>query len=223
MSHHFSPKITTSGLVMCLDAASRKSYSGSGVTWKDLSGTNNNATLVNGITYTSNNLGALTLNGTNQYCDLGFGLTTNFSIDAVIKTTNAAKKQSVISNYSSANDGAGLEVLATGALNFFVFLSGVVSGFTTGAGVVANNSFYNVVCIKSGTSYSMYSNGSFLGSTTGGASITQSQNLRMGADRSNTPTNFYEGNLFSMKVYNRGLSASEVSQNFNAHRGRFGV
>lgn len=36
MSFHHSPKIVTDGLVMCLDAANRKSYSGSGTIWRDL-------------------------------------------------------------------------------------------------------------------------------------------------------------------------------------------
>jgi hypothetical protein len=39
------PHIITDGLVLALDAASSRSYPGTGTTWTDLSGNGNNATL----------------------------------------------------------------------------------------------------------------------------------------------------------------------------------
>lgn len=45
MSYRTGPKIQTAGLVLCLDAANIKSYSGSGTSWRDLSKSGNNATL----------------------------------------------------------------------------------------------------------------------------------------------------------------------------------
>ena len=46
-----SPRIVTDGLVLALDAGNTKSYPGSGATWTDLSGKENDATLTdtNGI------------------------------------------------------------------------------------------------------------------------------------------------------------------------------
>jgi len=41
------PNIVTEGLVLALDAGNKKSYSGSGTTWTDLSGQENNGTLTN--------------------------------------------------------------------------------------------------------------------------------------------------------------------------------
>jgi hypothetical protein len=64
LSH--SPSIATNGLVLCLDAANRKSYPGSGTTWTDLSGNGNNGTLTNGPTYSSANGGSLSFDGTND-------------------------------------------------------------------------------------------------------------------------------------------------------------
>jgi hypothetical protein len=34
---------------------------------------------------------------------------------------------------------------------------------------------------------------------------------------------YYNGNIASVKVYNRELTASEIQQNFNANRSRFGI
>ena len=68
LSH--SPKIVTDGLVLCLDAGDRKSYSGSGTTWTDRSGEGNNGTLVNGPTFDSGNGGSIYFDGGNDDCDI---------------------------------------------------------------------------------------------------------------------------------------------------------
>ena len=47
MSFHHSPRITTDGLILYLDAANTKSYSGSGTVWTDLSGNGVNFNLIN--------------------------------------------------------------------------------------------------------------------------------------------------------------------------------
>ena len=47
MGLHHSPRIVTDGLILCLDAADKNSYPGSGNTWYDLSGNGNDGILVN--------------------------------------------------------------------------------------------------------------------------------------------------------------------------------
>ena len=64
------PDIIQDGLVLCLDAASIRSYPKSGTTWSDLAGSNN-GTLTNGPTFSSNNGGSVVLDGTNDYVHLG--------------------------------------------------------------------------------------------------------------------------------------------------------
>jgi hypothetical protein len=54
MSNNYGPRIVTDGLVLCLDAADRNSYPGSGSTWYDLSGNNYNGT-ISGATFTTFN------------------------------------------------------------------------------------------------------------------------------------------------------------------------
>jgi hypothetical protein len=62
-----SPKIVTDGLVLCLDAADPKSYSGSGTAWTDRSGNGNDATLVNGPTFSTTNGGVIVFDGSDDY------------------------------------------------------------------------------------------------------------------------------------------------------------
>ncbi len=67
MTYFHSPRIPTDGLVLALDAANTKSYTGSGTTWSDLSGNGNNGTLTNGPTFDSDNGGSLDFNGVGDY------------------------------------------------------------------------------------------------------------------------------------------------------------
>lgn len=70
------PHIITSGLILNLDAANTKSYNGT-TTWYGQVNNDINCTLVNSITYSSNNKGYLIFNGTNQYSTI----TNNSSFD----------------------------------------------------------------------------------------------------------------------------------------------
>ena len=94
-----SPSIVTSGLVLCLDAANRKSYPSpfTGTTWTDLSGNGNNGTLENGVVYSSGNGGSLSFDGVND-----FGLTGNSGI-----TGNNSWSISVWINVDISENGAG--------------------------------------------------------------------------------------------------------------------
>lgn len=66
MATNGGPNIIQNGLVFALDAANKKSYPGSGTTWKDLSGNGNDGTLTNGPTFDSGNGGSIVLDGTND-------------------------------------------------------------------------------------------------------------------------------------------------------------
>ena len=61
------PKLVTNGLVLALDAASPKSYAGSGTTWSDLTGNNLDATLFNGPTFSTDNYGTIVFDGDDDY------------------------------------------------------------------------------------------------------------------------------------------------------------
>jgi hypothetical protein len=64
MATHYSPKIVTDGLVLCLDATNSKSYPGTGTSWRDISGNSNHFT-INASAFTSNSAGKyMDFNGT---------------------------------------------------------------------------------------------------------------------------------------------------------------
>ncbi len=67
MAFSNGPVIPTNGLVLSWDAADPNSYPGSGTTIYDTSGNGNNGTLVNGVSFSSNNGGTLVTDGVDDY------------------------------------------------------------------------------------------------------------------------------------------------------------
>jgi hypothetical protein len=91
----------------------------------------------------------------------------------------------------------------------------------------AANTWYHHCWVADGTSAYVYINGVLINSTSpkNGLSTmgTGSNNLTIGAGGDGSGFRYLNGKLGSVKTYNRALSATEVQQNFEAHRGRYGI
>lgn len=114
MALHRGPKIVTDGLVLCLDAADRKSYPGSGTTWYDRSGNRNHGTIVGNPLYSNNNGGILTLNG-DDYVNLNGGnAINNWNPDGINASTSYR-------SYTSANIWFRTSTVSTSGVNKMIF------------------------------------------------------------------------------------------------------
>ena len=69
MAINAGPKIVEDGLILCLDAANRKSYSRTGTVWTDLTANKNNAILVNmgSLNFRNDGVGSLIFDGIDEY------------------------------------------------------------------------------------------------------------------------------------------------------------
>ena len=215
-----SPSIVTNGLVLCLDAANTKSYSGSGTTWTDLSGNGNTGTLVNGVGYNSGNLGSLVFDGSNDYVDLNTNNiitgTNPFTFEAFYNVTNASVSAELFGNYGAGYTSNTIWISG----RYGVYINDLVpyfQGYPLGVGT-----YHMAFTRTSAGACTLYKNGVVDGTATSTTSISSSQNFRIGSDV-NGIAEVFGGNLYSLKVYNRALSAAEVTQNFNATRGRYGI
>ena len=86
-----SPSVISDGLVFYLDAANRRSYSGSGLTVNGLIG-GIDGTLINGVGFTSTYGGSFTFDGTNDQILLNSVILSgsqDFTISAWIESTGA--------------------------------------------------------------------------------------------------------------------------------------
>jgi hypothetical protein len=223
--------VVTDSLIMNLEASNGIS----GSTWLDLSGNNNNATLYNGIANTAIGLTyAASFNGTNQYAFplAGFGTQLNnpagATYDLWIRPATIANGTIIIEVGSTTIPPNGyrtsqMAVVAT-HLNAGVYNTGYITG-----PVVTANTWYNFALTYNGTNLTTsYINGVSIGTTSGAESTPANDYLVLGyPDGTNSylggASGFFNGYVGAWRVYNRGLTSTEIQQNFNATRGRYGV
>jgi hypothetical protein len=227
----------TNGLVLSLDAAKRDSYPGSGTAWRDISGNGNNGTLNNGPTFNSDNGGAIVFDGVDD-----FALITNpstirnqdFTISVWINP--GVQNAAIISIMDFDHSGSPLqgwviqsEDATTNRNYYFGWYDGSsfqpTSGIGAGKGIQITTSVWqNITYSKNGTTLIAYKNGSQIYTVTGGANIfyQNNKNLQIGGCVSTAGRNF-KGSISLVQIYNKVLSASEVLQNYNAQKSRYGL
>jgi hypothetical protein len=234
----YNPRTITDGLVLALDAGNIKSYNAgiSTTTWTDLSGIGNTGTLTNGPTYSSANGGSIVFDGVDDYVQV-----TNSNGFGEVNTTPTMTLELWANINRKSGGGAQYQHLAgfrtSNFAFYFLLLDESGASVNTEARISTTSSISNItvnyinyfdkwthiVFVANDTRSDLYFNGTLIGSNTGvtGSFGGSSGNFRIGLD----PNGSYstKGNISSAKVYNRALSAAEVSQNFNALRGRYGI
>ena len=229
MAIFYNPRTITDGLVLCLDAANTKSYPGSGTTWTDLSGSGNNGTLVNGVGYNSGNGGSLVFDGSNDYVNLGSFFTyQNFTISLWVSPGSTTQTQ-YADIFDNNHTGSVNFVLQQNNLNHNEYGFGVNLNPNPGSEVSLPTLAVNVWTHLAFTFTPSdrvigYVNGSFYnqGDLANNKNILYS-NQNLSIARWSAGGRHWNGRISNFSVYNRVLTASEISQNFNALRSRFGI
>ena len=227
MAIGYNPTLVTNGLVLCLDAGNIKSYLGSGTTWTDLSGNGYTGTLTNGPTYNSSNGGSIVFDGINDYVQ-----TANLTTVVSSKTLSAWCQLG-----STTQTGGGLiGVMSTDGNTFDTIVyneTGQGWGFgsdfysrTAWSGVseTSTSSWVYLTATYSNNLYKLYRNAVLILTTTsyGIYTFNAGVNFILGK-RHGTTTGPLNCKIAQATIHNTALTADQVSQNFNALRGRFGI
>jgi hypothetical protein len=215
--------IVRTGLVLDLDAGMNASYAGIGTVWDDLSGNGNNGTLINmnATNYSSTNSGRFSFDGIDERIDCGNSSSLQITVGTISAWFNATNANSGYNGIIAKQNAWGLFVkdnilLAYDWGNNLDRSTGITVGnstwnyavmtFTETVGTPSNNAI-------------IYLNGSAVLTTT----IRHSNhNVQVQIGEANA-SQLFTGNIASAFVYNRALAASEVSQNYNALKHRFGL
>jgi hypothetical protein len=214
-------QIVTNGLVLALDAADRNSYISGSTTWGDMSGNGNNGSLVSGPTFSSANGGSIVFNGSNQFINCG----NNSSVQITVGTISAWVR--------TTSPGASFRSIIAKQLAWGLFIAdnilvtydwGTGTTRTTGINIADGTWKYTALTFTQtvGTPSNnaiVYLNGTSVLTTT-----VQHNNhgVNLQIAEANASQNL-NGNIAITQIYNRVLSASEVAQNYNAQRARFGL
>ena len=219
----YNPRTITDGLVLCLDAANTKSYPGSGTTWTDLSGRGNTGTLVNGVGYNSGNLGSLVFDGVDDYVTTGkvlVPITGQFHIEGWVYLNNTNTVKLFVTQYNNPDDAGRFQCFfsSDGTIRMFDGAGTMPGG---AASYSANVWTYVAFQRDSSNLCNIFVNGT---KATPGATDTttlENTNTIIGSRGSNQAGTWFNGRMSNVRIYNRALSATEVSQNYNALKSRY--
>lgn len=230
MSYHNNPRIVTDGLTLCLDANAKRSYSGSGSTWYDLTNNGNNATIVN-ATYNSN--GYFTFDGTGDYmtCTTATGWTslTDMCAFVIARPTTISRRHYLFdSRYSGSSLGFGLGLDSDNSPFHFAADS---AGYdeATSPTTFSTNNFYIFGLFRQGNSIQILDSDSVtkitpsLASNTLGTGAMDPGGYTIGVYKDLSDTYTWIGDIAAVWIYNRVLSQAECTQNYNSMKSRFGL
>ena len=233
MSNLYGPRIVTDGLVLDLDATNKKSYSGSGTSWYDISGNGGSAILTNGPTFNYQNGGSFVFDDINDYArftrsDLNGGSFAYSSITCFLWFYQTGGTGTNDNNIITVENTFELSVgNLTNGYSSLVYASNPWAWYGAITSVVTNNAWNMITFVHNaaGGRY-LYVNGTQVfyrsdsgGLSSGGASYPY-LNL-MG--RYGGATNVAGGRLAKVQIYNRVFTTTEIQQNYNALKGRFGL
>ena len=244
MASHAGPNAVEDGLILALDAGNTKSYPGSGTTWTDLSGNGNNGTLVNGVGYNSDYGGSLSFDGTNDYVTIDpqnsttnglyFGGATSISVSAWVKNNT----DNTFNNFVMYEDIANGDIVEPIRLStrghdgsniaaFDIQLSGGSVTWARSSTILNTSDWYYLTGTYGDGYVKIYVNGVFENQTLLSGAIETPQSginaaWNIGSGELTQSSRYLNGNIAQVSIYNKALTASEVSQNFNALKGRYG-
>ena len=226
-TRYLGPNIVTNGLSFYVDAAYPNSYLAAGIStsWFDIGGNNITGTLINGPVGATGGGGSILFDGTNDYADFGNVLATltKITLEVWINCgTQLRDYNGILSKTASNTDGweirTGPSFTSTNTDLQFRFVG---DNATTAIFNATNGVWYHVVATGEFGSQRFYVNGTLTDSKTRNFNTTvNTQPLSIG--KLAYSPRYFKGNVAVARIYNRVLSATEVTQNYNAQKARFG-
>jgi hypothetical protein len=221
--------IINDNLYQYYDASNSNSYIGSGTAWNDLQG-NYDLTLIGGPTYVSSQPAHFDFDFVNDRARGASNYGANFD-DMSVEVWFRADNINTRYRYSLAaalDQPAGnrrflLNIERGAKLRFIPFGStGSNLGTLLTTATFSAGTWYYVCATKSGTTSTIYINGSSSTSMTLNNSTLGTCNLFGVAERQLSSLDLFNGDIAKVRVYSDALTSSEVSTNYNAEKSYFG-
>ena len=214
----------TAGLSLFLDTGNSASYPGTGTAWSDLSGNNNNGTLVNSPAYTAA--------GRDSYFSFGSGATqrTSFTYQTPVQTASTAFTWNIWT-YPTANSDSYVLMgyRGTTPVQFYKLTTQKFEMYPAEVFYAQTlNVWQNICAVYDGTqagtnNLKLYANGSQVGLRDADAPdlLASAMPFYVGGDP--IAGEYATARISQVMVYNRALTTDEITQNFNSTRFRYGL
>ena len=220
MSASGGPDLVTNGLVLCLDAADKQSYSGSGTIWRDLAGSNN-GTLTNGPTYNSANGGSIIFDGADDFvqCLGSITVTAATFVTWIRRNGNQGTYDGIL--FSRGTNTTGMSFFSSNQLGYTWNDAGNTYGWSSGLTIPDLTWCMVVISVTStaATAYLCESNRITSATNTVSHASSLLDDIKIGIDE--YENRCFTGNIATAMIYNRALSANEILQNYKSLKGRF--
>ena len=230
--NNYGPRIVTDGLVLCLDAADRNSYPGSGSTWYDLSGNDNHGTLSGNLDSSDWSNGAFTFSGNEWVQNNSFSVTpqnNELSICLWYLVSSNANEKMVIDLCNTSNTTVNRDRFsirhnwsAISRTSFYFKNSSNTFYYTNLPNQIDINTWTHIGYSKISNVIYAYLNGNLVNSKSVAGNIAAINRLLIGQDNL-FGSNKLSGKVSSVSIYDHGLYGDEILQNYNATKGRFGL
>lgn len=239
-----SASLVTDGLVLNLDAANPASYPGSGTTWTDLSGLDHNGTLTNGPTYSASPSGSIVLDGVNDYVTISEtaamrpSVLTLEIVFEITSDTNTVNGAGATNQYIAFRQNTRTTVFEGYHLKYEEDTDRVTIATSTSAGAasvlnsptssVPLNSIKHIICLFDTTTMSIYINGSIsAGPAAKGTGIDYNLTHTLKLGRTVPVGSSFDasmnGKIYECRIYNRILSETEITNNYNVIKGKYAI
>ena len=225
MSYNTFTPIVTDGLVLCLDAANTKSYPGTGTSWLDLSKNGNNGTLINVPVYNSSNGGVLVFDGVDDYGRIpynsNFNLSnTNYTLEGWFNSNSFSNGQILI---SKDTNGSNFDwcLYIPNSMSLAIYSNGTSTNVTAIVPTMSTGQWYHFVVTSISGVIRIYLNSVLYQTQSMSTSNSSQVYVTLGCSSWNAPNTFTNGKISILRTYRKGLSDSEVLQNYNATKFRF--
>ena len=216
--------IVTTNLSMFLDAGNASSYPGTGTAWTDLSGNSRNGTLTNGPTYTSADGGAIVFDGANDFVQCSGSLTATAATFVIWMRRNGAQVSYAGILYSRGAAATGISFFGTTNKISYTW-NNAVDTYTWDSGLTIPDLTWCMIAVSvtstAATAYLCQSGGITSATNTVNHTSTVLDDVKLAQD--DLGGRFFNGRISVAMIYDRALSADEITQNFNALRGRYGL
>jgi hypothetical protein len=215
--------VVTTGLQLYLDAGNASSYPGSGTTWTDLTVNGRNGTLIGGPTYSSADGGSIVFDGSNDLvqCSGSFTVTAATFVAWIKRNGNQIQYDGIL--FSRGTNTTGMDFQVSNQLGYTWNDAGNTYGWQSG--LTIPNSTWCMVAISvtstAATAYLCQASGITTATNTVSHASSLINDIKIAQDEFST--RYFTGNIAIAQIYDIALSADQISQNFAADRGRFGV
>jgi hypothetical protein len=232
--------VNDSSLLVWLDAGDTDSYPGTGTTWTDLTGNGANATLTNSPVYTSGDSGYFNFNGTDESATVTTttalnalnGNTNSYTVELWVRSTDPTLLDASARIIEKRTTGGTpypfswqpiFNTVPANELRCFIFGTQVPFGIPGNNDNLWNGNWHQIVMVVDNSQDLIltYRDGTNVDSDTNTTTTTATNTGNIFIARSVDNTAFTTFDCSILRIYNKALTAQEVSQNYDSAKNRY--